>query len=469
MNRRTFLKSLAIGVAGLVSPGCVRSLVTSSRKRPDVLFIAIDDMNDWTTLFDAKNPIKTPNLVRLAKRGMFFSKAYCAVAACTPSRTAILTGYSPTTSGSYRNDDFLRDVVPDAVTLPDYFRRSGYSSKGAGKIFTHFNGADGGDPAGKTFDEFKPMVGTRAPEKNYNGYTEKEDPLHVLPFDWGEHTQKMIDIDMVEYIEKVMDQEWKKPMFLAAGIFKPHLPFYAPPETFEKYPFDDTIFPEMKADDLDDVGEIAKEMAHSEHFIYSNTTAKPENDPGSLKKMIQCYQASADFCDQMVGRLLDKLDETGRADNTIIILWADHGYHLGDKESCVKFTLWEKANRVPFIIVAPGITKPGSRCNRPVSLLDIYPTLVELAQLEPKKDLDGKSLVLLLNDPTQKWHPALMTMGRGNHAVRSDRWRYIRYRDGSEELYDHSKDPWEWTNLAGQAQYARVIDEHKKWLPTKEK
>ena len=210
-------------------------------------------------------------------------------------------------------------------------------------------------------------------------------------------------------------------------------------------------------------------MAHSEHFIFSNPTAKPENDPGSLKKMIQCYQASADFCDQMVGRLLDKLDETGRADNTIIILWADHGYHLGDKESCVKFTLWEKANRVPFIIVAPGITKPGSRCNRPVSLLDIYPTLVELAQLEPKKDLDGKSLVLLLNDPTQKWHPALMTMGRGNHAVRSDRWRYIRYRDGSEELYDHSKDPWEWTNLASQGQYARVIDEHKKWLPTKEK
>jgi arylsulfatase A-like enzyme len=124
---------------------------------------------------------------------------------------------------------------------------------------------------------------------------------------------------------------------------------------------------------------------------------------------------------------------------------------------------------VPFIIIAPGVTKPGSRCDRPVSLLDIYPTLVDLAGLGPKKDLDGKSLVPLLRDPTQKWHPALMTMGRGNHAVRSDRWRYIRYRDGSEELYDHSKDPWEWTNLAGQGEYAEVIDEHKKWLPTNEK
>ena len=289
MNRRDFLKSLAVGVAGLVSPGCITTMPKSAAKRPDVLFIAIDDMNDWTTLFAPNNPIKTPNLVRLAKRGMFFGKAYCVVPACTPSRTAILTGYSPTTSGSYRNSDFLRDVVPDAVTLPDYFRRSGYSAKGAGKIFTHFNGAMGGDPAGKSFDEFQPMpCESRAPEKNYNGYTEKEEPLHVVPFDWGQHTQKMIDIDMVEYIEKVMDQEWKKPMFLAAGIFKPHLPFYAPPVTFKKYPFDDTNLPEMKADDLDDVPEIGRQMAHTEHFINSNTTARPENDPGSLKKIIQC-------------------------------------------------------------------------------------------------------------------------------------------------------------------------------------
>ncbi|MHC4757320.1 MAG: sulfatase-like hydrolase/transferase [Planctomycetota bacterium] len=470
MNRRSFLKYAAMGAAGLVSSSWLPALGQTTGKKPDVLFIAIDDMNDWTTLFNPENPIKTPNLVRLAKRGMFFSRAYCVVPACTPSRTAILTGYSPTTSGSYRNGDFLREVVPDAVTLPDYFRRSGYSAKGAGKIFTHFNGAMGGDPAGKSFDEFQPMpCESRAPEKNYNGYTEKEEPLHVPAFDWGEHRQKMIDIDMVEYIEKVMDQERVKPMFLAAGIFKPHLPFYAPPETFEKYPFDETIFPEMKDNDLDDVPEIGKEMAHTEHFIYSNTTARPDNDPGSLKKMIQCYQASADFCDQMVGRLLDKLDETGKADNTIIVLWADHGYHLGDKESCVKFTLWEKANRVPFIIVAPGVAKRGSRCDRPVSLLDIYPTLIELAGLAAKKDLDGKSLVPLLKEPTQKWHPALMTMGKGNHAVRSDRWRYIRYKDGTEELYDHSKDPWEWTNLAGEPEYAQVIEEHKKRLPKYEK
>ena len=467
-NRRNFLKQLCIGAAGLVFGSCATT-VSSASERPNVLFIAIDDMNDWTTLFDPENPIKTPNLERLAKRGMFFTRGYCATPACTPSRTAILTGYRPTTSGSYHNGHFLRDVVPDAVTLPDYFRRNGYSSKGAGKIFTHFNGARGGDPAGKTFDDFQPMPDTRGAEPNYNGYTEPFHPLHRTGFDWGEHTQKMIDIDMVEYIERVMDEDWKKPMFLAAGIYKPHLPFYAPPETFKRYPFDETKLPPMPENDLDDVPPMGVEMAHVEHFIFEHTTAQPESSPGSLKKMVQCYQASADFADQMVGRLLDKLDATGRADNTIIVLWADHGYHLGDKESCVKFTLWEKANRVPFIIVAPGVAKPGSRCDRPVSLVDIYPTLIELAGLRPKRDNDGTSLVPLLRDPARDWHPALMTNGKGNHAVRSDRWRYIRYRDGSEELYDELNDPWEWTNLADRAEYAAVIRDHRKWLPKTEK
>jgi arylsulfatase A-like enzyme len=465
MDRRNFIRTISYGIPTLAYSGCSKF----TAQRPNVLFIAIDDMNDWTTLFDPGNPIKTPNLERLAERGTFFRHAYCAVAACTPSRTAILSGYSPMTSGSYNNIDFLRKVIPDAVTLPAYFRNHGYSAKGAGKIFTHFNGAMGGDPAGLSFDDFQGMLPARAPNKNYNGYSESESPLNETSFDWGEHTQKMIDIDMVEYIDKVMDDQWDKPMFLAAGIFKPHLPFYAPPETFNKYPFNATRIPEMPQNDLDDVPAIGKKMAHREDFIYNNTTAQPVNSPGSLKKMVQSYQASADFADQMVGRLLDKLDATKRTDNTIIVLWADHGYHLGDKESCVKFTLWEKANRVPFIIVAPGVTKPGSVCNRPVSLLDIYPTLVELSGLPRKEDLDGKSLVPLLKNPNQPWHPALMTMGRGNHAVRSDRWRYIRYRDGMEELYDHTKDPWEWTNIAKDAGNEEVIKEHRRWLPKNER
>lgn len=434
---------------------CLLLHVAGAATKPDVLFIAIDDMNDWTTLFDKGNPIKTPNLERLASRGMFFTRAYCAAPACNPSRTSIMLGLAPTTSGCYDNGVRWWEKYPEAVTLSQYFRNNGYLAKGAGKIFHHGGGDMGDDPRGTrhSWDAFRKLVNTRAPRQNYNGYRKGMPGVGGLAntaWDWGEHDQKMVDEDMLERVSAIMDEPRDKPIFLAAGIFKPHLPFYAPPEVFTKYPMDDVVLPTMPANDMDDVPEIAKRLAHREFFIYSNVTPKPASDPGSLKRMVQCYQASADYADSVLGRLLDKLDASGRADNTIIVLWADHGYHLGDKESCVKFTLWEKANHVPFIIVAPGVTQPGSQCDVPVSLLDIYPTLLELAGLHSKADNDGHSLAPLLKDPHAVWnHVPLMTMGEGNHAIRTDRWRYIRYRDGSEELYDHRNDPWELTNLAG--------------------
>jgi len=438
--------------------------------KPNVLFIAIDDMNDWTTLFDPDSPIKTPNLERLARRGCFFTRAYCAVAACNPSRTAILTGLRPTTSGIYSNNQEWKKLLPDVVTLPQYFMQNDYIAKGGGKIFHHGRtGADRED--NPSFQEFfKLRIHAHKPNSNYNGY--RKGPglgaLSSTSWDWGEHdAPKQTDEYTVEYIVNVMENHPKNmSLFLAAGIFSPHLPFWAPPGTFKRYPFDETRLPPMPENDLDDVPAIGKRMAATEHFIWENTSLPPVNRPGSLKKMVQCYQASADFADEMVGRLMEKLDATGIADNTIIVLWADHGYHLGDKQACVKFTLWEKANHVPFIIVAPGITEPGSRCNQAVSLVDIYPTLIELAGLPPKDDLDGLSLVPLLINPDSEWErPAIMTMGKGNHAVRTERWRYIRYNDGTEELYDHENDPWEWTNLAGNPAYEKVIAEHKKWLP----
>lgn len=466
---------MAIGAAATFGHLCGSRLPAKTRsegKKPNVLFIAIDDMNDWTTLFDKNNPIKTPNLERLARRGVFFRRAYCAAPACNPSRAAIMTGLRPTTSGIYHNGDPFRDILPDAVTIPRYFEQNGYVTKGAGKIFHHGGSPRGDDPAGKSFREFLKLLPTRAPKSNYNGYTPEMPGVGGLAktaWDWGEHTQKMIDIDTVEWIENIMDQMQDSPMFIAAGIFKPHLPFYAPPDIFKRYPIDETTIPPMPENDLDDVSKVAKTMAHREFFIYSNVTRQLPGSPGSIRRMVQCYQASADFADKMVGRLIDKLDATGKADNTIIVLWADHGYHLGDKESCVKFTLWEKANHVPLIIVAPGVSKPGARCDRPVGLIDIYPTLVELAGLPKKKGLDGKSLVPLLKEPGTAWdHPAIMTMGRGNHAVRTERWRYIRYNEGSEELYDHQKDPWEWTNLASNPEYSKIIAALSKHLPKKE-
>jgi len=445
-------------------------LAPSERPRPDVLFIAIDDMNDWTTLFDENNPIQTPNLERLAARGMFFRRAYCAVPACVPSRTAILSGLSPMTSGCYDNggSDKVWNQDSDVVSLPQYFRNHGYQARGAGKIFGDHWRHRGDDPRGtsQSWDDFQEFVLTPSP--HLNGYTKDQvKRLATSAFDWGEvdRREQMGDEQVLAYVSKVMTERREKPMFLAAGIYKPHLSFYAPPENFKRYPIDETKLPPMPAGDLDDVPAIGKTMAHTEFFIYGNVIKHTAPDPRSLKRLVQCYQASADYADSVVGRLLDALDASGRADNTIIVLWSDHGYHLGDKESCVKFTLWEKANHVPFIIVAPGVTQPGTVCDEPVTLLNIYPTLAELCGLPPRADNDGHSLVPLLKNPDADWpHPAIMTQREGNHALRTDRWRYIRYRDGTEELYDHHSDPWEWKNLAGKPQHAEVIRELRKKL-----
>ena len=443
----------------------------TSSASPDVLFIAIDDMNDWTTLFDDSNPIQTPNLKRLAARGAFFNKAYCVVPACNPSRTAILTGLSPTTSGVYSNGNRWKDLLPDAVTLPQHFGQNGYSTKGGGKIFHH--GGTGADRADKPSfqDFFKLRLHANKPPKNYNGYTRDIQRNLASPsWDWGVHdVDKQTDEYTLDYVGKILQDEPRdKPLFLAAGIFRPHLPFWAPPATFSRYPFDKVKLPPRPAGDLDDVPPTGVRMSRKEPFIFDHSIKSPEDRPGSLRKMVQCYQAASDYADEMVGRLIDQFDASGRADNTIIVLWSDHGSHLGDKNATVKFTLWEKANHVPFIIVAPGVTKPGTVIDRPVSLLDIYPTLIELAGLPPMSGLDGASLVPLLKNPKAKWdRPAIMTQGKGNHAVRSDRYRYIRYADGTEELYDHDKDPWEHTNLAKNAEFAAVIAAHKKHLPEK--
>lgn len=462
-------KLLLISFVGFLFSTCFGQQVN----KPNILFISIDDMNDWTTLFDKSNPIKTPNLERLAARGCFFERAYCTSPGCAPSRNSIMTGLKPTTSGLYGFQPW-REALPNEVTLPKYFNNYGWATRGAGKLFHHGkqpgSNVGGGDDAPakiNSFEEFYPMQMGNVKGANLNGFTEGK--IGVKAGDWGEANVKMVDHYTVEWIEEQLAKQWDKPLFLAAGIYKPHLPHYAPSDIFDLYPFDETRLPPMPEDDFDDLSEAAYKMSQNQHFRYQLPMEQPENSPGSFKKMIQSYQASATFADRMIGRIIDKLDESGMADNTIIVLWADHGYHLGDKKSVVKFTLWEKANRVPFIIVAPGVTTPGSRCSRPVSLVNIYKTLVELSGLPQKEGIDGNSLVPLLKNPNMEWnYPALMSQGEGNYAIRSDRWRYIRYKNGEEELYDHDNDPWEHNNLAGDDKYAGVLAEHRQYLPKNE-
>jgi arylsulfatase A-like enzyme len=257
-----------------------------------------------------------------------------------------------------------------------------------------------------------------------------------------------------------LQQSYDKPFFMACGFFRPHLPWYVPRKYFAMYPEDKVTLPEVNANDLDDVPAIGKRMANPDR------DHKKVLEHKQWRKAVQGYLASISFVDTCVGRVLDALDKSPHAKNTIIVLWGDHGWHLGEKLHWRKFALWEEATHAPLLMVAPGITKPEGRCPRTVSFADIYPTLCDLCGFAKPEQLEGVTLTPLLKNPKAKWdRPALTTHGRLNHTVRTEKWRYIRYSDGGEELYDREKDPLEWTNLAGKPQYAKVKAELAGWLP----
>lgn len=433
----------------------------------NVLFIAVDDLNDWTSLYGG--PIETPNIEQLAGRGLFFNRAYCPSPACNPSRVAVMTGLSTSSTGVYGNKTDWRKALPDAVTIPQHFMEGGYWAEGAGKIFHHhYNNAFHDDAS---FHHYFKLREDPYPEKHLNGITNwvgGRDGGPTSPaFDWGpcQHDANLTpDIQTVDYAIQFLKEEHTRPFFFAAGIFRPHSPWYAPEEYFRMYPLETLAMPEVLESDLDDLPPGGLQMLEDgKPFLFGTITAHSQ-----LKEAIQAYQACATFADRQIGRLLDALDESSYKDNTIILLWSDHGFHLGEKRHWEKFALWEKSTRTPFIIVAPGTTDPGVICETPVNLLDLYPTLIGLCGLEERPELDGRSLVPLLLDPGAEWdRPSVMTYGKGNHAVRSKRWRYIRYSNGSEELYDHDSDPHEWNNLAGKPEFRQTIEELKTWLPGK--
>lgn len=429
-TRRRLLCALGSTALGLASPVILWGGQEESR-HPNVLFIALDDLNDWTQVLDAEAPIRTPNIDRLAKRGVLFTRAYCASAACNPSRTSILTGLRPTTSGVYGNKADWRKTLPDAVTLPKHFMAHGYRAEGAGKIFHHHYGGAFHD--NESFNEFLMMPDppdAPMPEKKLNGLL-KYGSRNTDWGPWPANEADAVDVRTANYVIRSLNKKHDKPFFLAAGIFLPHMPFFAPGRFFDFYTPENVTMPEILQGDIDDLPSGATKLLSSKKWFFRELMEIEAESPGTWKEAVRAYQASATFADAQVGRILDALDNSNYANNTIIVLWSDHGYHLGEKEHWEKFALWEKANHVPFIIIAPGITRPGACCERPVSLIDIYPTLIDLCGLDQKPELDGVSLLPLLENPNTNWaRPAVMTYMRGNHAVRDQRWRYIRYADG---------------------------------------
>jgi arylsulfatase A-like enzyme len=285
---------------------------------------------------------------------------------------------------------------------------------------------------------------------------------------WPPDEGDSIDVQTTDYCIQALDRRsTEQPLFLVCGIFKPHSPFFAPAAYHRSN--EQRLLPQRQEDDWHDLPSGALALMKGKKWFWNGMMEVDRSIPGSYSNFIRSYAACASFADAQIGRLLDALDASPRGEKTIVVLWSDHGFHLGEKDHIEKFALWEKSNHVPFIVVAPDVTSPGTRCDVPVDLSVIYPTLLELGGLESDESCDGMSISSLLRGESEDSSAmALMTYLRGNHAVRSERWRYIRYADGSEELYDHHSDPSEWKNLAGDSTMSDVLAAHRDRIPRSE-
>jgi len=473
MDRRRFLKLVMSGAVGssMAGAGYASALPSPDKhKRYNVLFIAVDDLNDWVGCLGGHPQARTPNIDRLAKEGVLFEQAYCAAPLCNPSRTAIMTGLNPSTTGIYCNEGWFRDhpKFKDWVTLPQYFRKHGYVAWTGGKIY-HQPDGKWSDPVAWN-QQYSKKMGTPVPpaERRFqHGMSGKfSNDYYNGWLDWAPIDQPDEETDDWKTANRAADflqEQHEHPFFLACGFFRPHLPWYIPDKYFDMHPIEGIHLPPHEQNDLDDVPPMGRAMAGEVFGIIKKH--------GQWKNSAQGYLAACSFADACVGHVLNALQESKDRDNTIVVLWGDHGYHLGEKDHFAKSALWEEASRTPLIICAPGVSKRQSRCKRPVSLVDLYPTLIALCGLPERDDLDGRSLAPLVQGPEAEWpYPAIITHspmwhGPANHAIRSEQYHYIHYSDGGEELYDNAADPHGWKNLANDPKYAEAKEKLKKWLP----
>ncbi len=465
-------RSIAINVATLLLICTVGTAAESGVQRPNILFIAMDDLNDWVGCLGGHPQTITPNLDRLAKSGVLFTNAHCPGASCNPSRTAIFTGRSPNRSGVYDNGQKMREVLPDAEIIPKTFSKLGYESIGSGKMLHYFIDAPSWDeyfPKAKTEN---PFPRTLYPEKRPVSLPRKGDWQYVET-DWG--PLKATDEDyggdylVAKWVSDQLNKEHDKPFFLACGFYRPHEPWFVPEKYFKPFPLDSIQLPPgYREDDLDDLPTAGKRRGPNRYFAHIR-------EQKQWKQGIQGYLASIHFSDAMLGHVLDALEKGPNAKKTVVVLWSDHGWHLGEKQHWQKFTGWRACTRVPLVIRVPeGVssltagTEAGT-CEKPVNLLSLFPTLLELCGLPAETHHDGPSLVPLLRNPESVWpHVSVTHLGQPqSYGLSTDRWRYIHYTDGGEELYDIESDPFEWTNLATSKKHQIKLNELRSLAPRK--
>ena len=459
-------------------------------KRPNVLFIAIDDLNDWVGCFGGHPQAITPNMDRLAKRGIRFTNAHCAAPLCGPSRNAIFTGRQPFQTGMYNNSDKgWHKKHPKVILMPKAFQHGGYATYGTGKLLhssskgvfqnEYYTGQRWSPFDSKTVNYTEaelPSKGSDNPRHVVRlGKREYVLPFNRMPsdrspndpkgesFDWAAldvPDNAMGDGKITDWaIGQLKAHQAKPPFFMAVGYYRPHIPLYAPKKYFDMYKGVNIKLPPVREDDLNDLSPTARKWALEATTAGSHATTIKH---GQWRAAVKAYLACVTFVDAQVGRLVATLDASPHAKNTWVVIWSDHGWHLGEKQHWGKWTGWQRSTRVPLMILPPrgAATAPFATdavCDNPVSLIDLYPTLLDLCGLPEGRKLAGQSLRPLLENPTAKSKRLVVTtFDKGNHALSGIRWRYIRYKDGSEELYNRKNDPHEWTNLAAEAKNAPV-------------
>ncbi|BCX46744.1 choline-sulfatase [Haloferula helveola] len=443
----------------LVLASLVLLLPLSAAERPNVLLIAVDDLNDWIGCLGGHPQALTPNMDALAGRGVLFSNAHCQSPVCNPSRASLMTSLYPETSGIYFLNPPIEasPVSRKSLTMPERFEKEGYRVAAAGKLFHAAENA-------KYFKDYGGGMGGMGPRPKKKISQPHGHPL----WDWGafpEKDEEMPDHKIAAWAaDRIGSMETDRPFFLAVGFHRPHVPMFVPQKWFDMHPLKKVKLPKVLETDLDDLSPYAIDITRLKHVAPTHEWIK---EAGEWRHAVQSYLACVTFVDDCVGTVLKALDSSPFRDNTIVVLFSDHGFHLGEKDRWAKRTVWEDSTRVPVIIVPPG-GKGGAVCTQPAELIDLYPTLLDLTGSKPDERLEGQSLRPLLEDVKAEWpHMARTSFGPGNVAIRSERYRFIRYVDGSEEFYDHADDPHEWKNRIEDPALAERIGKHRDQLPGK--
>jgi arylsulfatase A-like enzyme len=423
---------------------------------PNILLIAVDDLNDWIGVMGGHPQTKTPNIDNLASRGVLFTNAQCQSPVCNPSRASLMSSLYPGTTGIYflNPGPSASPVINVDDFLPRRYEREGYHVAGAGKLFHGSQNRDYWPNWAGDFGGFGPR-----PSNKLTSF-----PGHAL-WDWGaypERDDQMPDYKIAGWAVNALAQQYEKPFLLGVGFYRPHVPQYAPQKWFDLFPLETLQLPAVIADDLDDIPEYGIGLTRLEHVAPTHDWVV-QND--EWKPLVQSYLACVSFVDDQIGKVIQALDDSPYKDSTYIVLFTDHGFHLGEKERWAKRSLWRDGTSSPMIIAGPDVAE-GKVTGKPVQLLDIYPTLLELTGHQPDPLHEGHSLVPLLKDPPADWpYMARTSFGPGNISIVSEQYRYIHYNDGSEEFYDEINDPHEWHNLLMDPAYAELIAEHRKHLP----